>query len=186
MAIKIIGAYDFLPSQPTPSGSDLEPDFGYVKKTIVDYDVDGKKTGEHEEIVFEKVGEHSISEYINSFNDTTDIRKIFERYQVGDVSVLTKRVGDYMDTVGCPETLLDAKLMMMNGEKTFNELPASIREKYENDPFKFIQACQDGSIADVITGLKTDGEKTIESQKGEIEQLRAQLAELQKGGVNYE
>ena len=99
----------------TPIGSDDKPIYGYVKKKVDDLDDSGKKVGSHDEIVFEQIGTESISDYINSFNDTTDIKKIFERYQMGDVSVLTKRVGDYVDTVGCPESLLDAQLMLKNG-----------------------------------------------------------------------
>lgn len=182
-------AYGQYVNETTPVGSDVEFIYGYVKKTIVDYDNEGKKVGSHEEIVFDSTGQRSISEQINSYDDTTDIKKIFERYQMGDVSVLTKRVGDYLDTVGCPENLLDAKLMMMNGEKTFSELPASIREKYDNDPFKFVEACQDGSISNVITGLKNEVEeagKSSKAQADEIATLKAQLEELKNGGIKYE
>ena len=100
-----------------------------------------------------------------------------------------KRVGDYIDTLGCPDNLLDAKLMLMNGTKAFDELPASIREKYDNDALKFVQACQDGSISDVITGLNNqvvESDKNTKSQADEIAELRAQIASLQKGGVDYE
>ena len=122
----IKNAYDVYVNDPTPCGSDEKPVFGYVKKVIDDLDDNGKKVGSHEEIVFEQTGSESICEYINSFEDTTDIKKIFERYQMGDVSVLTKRVGDFVDTVGCPETLLDAQLMLKNGDKLFNEIKSNV------------------------------------------------------------
>ena len=89
-------AYDVYENEPTPSGSDVKYTYGYVKKTIDDLDDKGKKVGLHEEIVFESIGEESISEFINSFEDTTDIKKIFQRYQMGDVSVLSKRVGEFV------------------------------------------------------------------------------------------
>lgn len=189
MANNFISAYGPKPVIKTPVGSDIKPEFGYVKKIVDDFDNEGKKAGSHEEIVFEQTGTSSISEYINSFTDTTDIKKIYERYQVGDVSVLTKRVGDFIDTLGCPDNLLDAKLMLMNGSKAFDELPASIKEKYDNDALKFVEACQNGSISQVISGLNNqvvEGEKATKTQADEIAELRAQIASLQKGGVDYE
>ena len=169
----------------TPAGSDDEPIFGYVKKKVDDLDENGKKVGSHEEIVFEQTGTQSISEYINSFTDTTDIKKIFERYQMGDVSVLTKRVGDYVDTVGCPDTLLDAQLMLKNGSQLFDSIPAEIREKFDNDPEKFVQASIDGTVFEK-SGLPKQVEedkKTISSQQDEISRLKSIIEE---GGLKYE
>ena len=159
-------AYGVYENEPTPIGSDEKPVFGYVKKVVDDLDSNGKKVGSHEEIVFEQTGTESVSEYINSFTDTTDIKKIFERYQMGDVSVLTKRVGEYVDTVGCPETLLDAQLMLKNGSQVFDSIPASIKEKFDNNVEKFINACSDGTVWD-IAGLtqqeSQEDKKTISS-----------------------
>lgn len=166
----------------TPCGSDDAPDFGYVKKKIDDFDANGKKIGSHDEIVFEKIGSHSIKEYINSFNDTTDIKKIFEKYQAGDISVLTRRVGEFVDSVGAPETLLDAKLMMMNGEKLYGDLPVDIKNKYDNSVDKFIEACFNGKIYE---DFPQTGEKLDKANQDEIASLKAQLEEL-KGGVKYE
>lgn len=168
----------------TPSGSDKIPDFGYVKE-----EVNGV-----EQIVFKEVGSHSQREYINSFADSVDLQKLMERYQAGDISVLSKRVGEYMDTVGMPDNLLDAKLMMMNGEKAFSELPPKVKEQYGNDPMKFIQACQDGSIKNVINGLdecletttdiNVETNKKLNESNKKIEELQAQIEELK--GVKYE
>lgn len=170
----------------TPSGSDDIPDFGYIKKVNNDSGL--------EEIVFEQIGSHSQSEYINSFADSVDLKKLMERYQHGDITVLSKRIGDYIDSVGVPDNLLDAKLMIQNGEKAFADLPSDIKDKFANDPMKFIQACQDGSIKDVIKGLdeqqKIDQEiknvsyKIQDQQAQQIKDLQAQIAELK--GVKYE
>ena len=185
MADKFKTAYGLYQNVSTPVGSDDKPTFSYIKKTVDDLDDSGKKVGSHEEIVFEQTGTESISEYINSFTDTTDIKKIFERYQMGDVSVLTKRVGDYVDTVGCPESLLDAQLMLKNGTKLFDEIPASIREKFDNDPEKFVQSAIDGTLFEK-SGLPQQAEedkKTISTQQDEITRLKKILDE---GGIKYE
>ena len=177
--------YGVYVNESTPVGSDEKPVFGYVKKVVNDLDDNGKKVGSHEEIVFEKTGSESISEFINSFEDTTDIKKIFERYQMGDVSVLSKRVGEYVDSVGCPETLLDAQLMLKNGDKLFNDLPASIKEKFNNDVGQFVQAAQDGTLFEK-SGLPQQVEedkKTISTQQDEITRLKSLLDE---GGIKYE
>ena len=189
-----ITAYGTKPIFTTPVGSDEKPEFGYVKEMVADNVDSGKKVGEHEEIVFKQTGSSSISEYINSFNDTTDIKKIFARYQMGDVSVLSKRVGEFIDSVGCPETLLDAQLAMKNGDKVFSELPASVREKFDSDPLKFVQACQDGTIAqyleayDITLNNAVDSGhetyKELQESNKKIEELQAQIAELK--GVKYE
>ena len=170
----------------TPCGSDDVPDFGYVKEV-------NKESGK-EEIVFKQIGSHSQSEYINSFADSVDLKKLMERYRAGDISILDKRVGDYIDSVGIPDNLLDAKLMIQNGEKAFAELPPYIKEQYGNDPMKFIQACQDGSITDVINGLDItvknsvdvghETYKELQESNKKIEELQAQINELK--GVKYE
>lgn len=171
----------------TPVGSDDVPEFGYFKE-IVD-----KESGK-EEIVFKQIGFHSQSEYINSFADSVDLKKLMERYRAGDITALSKRVGDFMDSVGIPDNLLDAKLMIQNGEKAFAELPAKVKEQYHNDPMKFIQACQDGSIKSVIQGLdksletsvdiNAETNKKLNDSNKKIEELQAQIAELK--GVKYE
>ena len=103
MAAKFKTAYGVYKNSPTPSGSDIQPEFGYVKKVVDEFDANGKKTGSHEEIVFGCTGSHSISEEINSYRSSTEIKEIMKRYTAGDMSVLTRRVGDYLDTLGCPE-----------------------------------------------------------------------------------
>lgn len=169
----------------TPCGSDDIPEFGYVKKVIDDFDLNGKKVGSHEEIVFEQTGKHSQSEYINSFRSTTDIKEIFKRYQAGDVSVLEKRIGEYADTVGAPESLLDAKLMLMNGEKIWNEIPASMKEKYDNSVEKFITAAMNGELNADLASSQEEIKKAASVQSDEIAELRKQIEEI-KGGVKYE
>ena len=178
----VLNAFEKLPSFSTPVGSDDAPDFGFVKKKVDDYDANGKKIGSHDELVFDQVGTHSISEYINSFNDTTDIKKIFEKYQAGDVSVLTRRVGEYIDTLGCPETLLDAQLMLKNGQILFDQLPADIREKYENNVEKFIQGAMSGELGEFFDLSKNESK----AKDDELAQLRAKVEEYEKGGIKYE
>lgn len=179
----------------SPAGCDEVPDYSYVKEKVIDKDVSGKKVGEHEEIVFMCTGAHSQKEYINSFRSTTELKEIFKRYMAGDTSVLEKRVGDYMDTVGCPESLLDAQLMLKNGEVLWNQLPSDVKEKYDNDVEKFINAAISGKLyedfnidksklADSEAAVKK-AEETAKAQADEISRLNAQIAELQKG-VKYE
>lgn len=169
----------------TPSGSDDAPDFGYVKKTVDDFDLNGKKVGSHEELVFEQVGSHSISEYVNSFRSSTDIKEIFKRYQAGDTSVLEKKIGDYVDTVGAPESLVDAKLMLMNGEKLWNELPSTLKDKYDNSVDKFIEAAMSGKLSGVLAETVSQQDDFTKKQADEIAELRKQIDEI-KGGVKYE
>ena len=182
MSYSVIYGYSDNKGLFTPCGSDDAPDFGYVKEKVDDFDANGKKIGSHEELVFKQVGSHSIQEYISSFDDTTDIKKIFERYQAGDVSVLTKRVGEYLDTLGSPESLLDAQLMFKNGESLFNQLPADIKNKYDNDPLKFVQGAMSGELGEYFDIAKNESK----AKDDELAQLRAKVEELEKGGIKYE
>ena len=172
----------------SPVGCDEVPEYSYVKEKVIDKDINGKKVGEHEEIVFKCTGAHSQKEYINSFRSTTELKEIFKRYMAGDTSVLEKRVGDYLDIVGCPESLLDAQLMLKNGEVLWNKLPADIKEKYDNNVELFINAAVSGKLYEDFNIDKDKISKVEEANKAqadEISQLKAQIAEMQKG-VKYE
>lgn len=170
-------------------GSDQIPEYAYIKEKVIDKDTEGKKVGEHEEIVFKCVGSHSQSELVNSYRSTADIKEIFKRYISGDTSVLTKRVGEYLDTVGCPDNLLDAQLMLKNGELLWQKLPTDIKEKYGNNVEKFIEAAYSGKLYDDFSidkeSLKAEAAKVQAAQADEIADLKKQIDDL-KRGVKYE
>lgn len=189
MAIKFKTAYGEYENDYTPHGSKLIPEYGYIKKVVDDLDLNGKKVGSHEEIVFDIIGEINVQEQIDSYRSTTEIKEIFKRYIAGDTSVITQRVGEYLDTVGCPETLLDAQLMMKNGDILWNNLPADMKEKYDNNVDLFLQAAASGKLYDDFNidreNLQKDAANTIQQKDDEITELRKQIADMQKG-VKYE
>lgn len=172
----------------SPVGCDEVPEYSYIKEKKVDLDANGKKAGEHEEIVFKCTGAHSQSEVINSYRSTTELKEIFKRYMAGDTSVLQKRVGEYLDIVGCPDNLLDAQLAVKNGEQLWDTMPSDIKEKYDNNVEKFISAAVTGKLYEDFNIDKdklSKAEETTKAQADEISQLKAQIAEMQKG-VKYE
>lgn len=72
-----------------------------------------------------------------SFKDECDINVIMRRYEkTGTIDWLTRQDARYMDVTG--HDFREAMNMMALGKTAFEELPARIRERFDNDPAKFL------------------------------------------------
>ena len=73
-----------------------------------------------------------------------DINKIMERFaRDGLVTHVAEWGGDYGDFVNAPQSYHEALNQVLDAEDMFMTLPAHVREKYENDPGRFLEAVQD-------------------------------------------
>lgn len=77
-----------------------------------------------------------------SFKDECDINNIMRRYAVtGVIEHLSQREPQYIDTTGAE--FMDAMLVVAEAKTRFAELPAEIRNRFENDPAKLLDFVHD-------------------------------------------
>lgn len=91
------------------------------------------------EIKLVPIGKESISEKINSYKPYTDINYIISRLNAGDTSVV-RDGAMYGDFTKQPKTLADALQVIINAEKSFNELPLDVRNKFDNSYLAWLQS----------------------------------------------
>lgn len=74
------------------------------------------------------------------FKAESDINTIMRRYQsTGELPVLNTQYPQYLDCTGVD---FAAQMQFIAGARSmFNELPSSIRARFDNDPVAFVQFC---------------------------------------------
>lgn len=111
-----------------------------------------------------EVGQSNLYNEIQSHKDSCDIYKLLERFQSGDLSALSKVVGQYMDITDAPKTLAEAYTFVGNAEKFFSKLPLSIRDAYDHDPSKFISDLGSSRCNDLLSkAFGSTEESSVES-----------------------
>lgn len=113
----------------TPVGDPVYP--RYVGR----YDKDGV-------LVLDKVGETNIYNEIQSHADSVDLDTIIRRYESGEIDVLSRAQGAYVDVTQAPKTYADMLNLMRFAEEVFDQLPLDVRQQYDNSFEQFF--AQDG------------------------------------------
>ena len=113
-----------------------------------------KSTGKKELV---ETGKTNLYQKIQASKDATLIYNIIDRYNAGDESVLSKTIGSYGNFTKMPTTLVEAQQKLIDAERTFEQLPITIREKYNNSYTEF--------LADVTAGGETKIEKWLKNQE---------------------
>lgn len=83
-------------------------------------------------------GETDIQEEIQSHADSVDLNIILARYAMGDETVLERVKGFYADVSGMKMNLAEMLNMNERGKKLFDQLPAEIKQIFDNDYVKFL------------------------------------------------
>lgn len=123
-------------------------------------------------------------ETVQSFKEECDIRKIIARYdQTGVIQHVNKTVGEYLDLTGGVHTSVNeyktAMDLVTSSQQNFERLPAEVREKFNNDPGKFlefatnpenVESMQEMGLASVTevpgTGTFMDSDGRIRDSQG--------------------
>lgn len=100
-----------------------------------DYQITIDKKGHK---VLKQVGTHDIYEEIQSYAEECKIENILARAAAGDQDALNKRKGFYADITDTPKNLMEAQNSILKLKHGFDELPAEIREKFDNSVEKFV------------------------------------------------
>lgn len=94
-----------------------------------------KPYDKHERLTFTCKGETMTQQ---NFQDECDINKIMEQYKrTGIIEHIKDQIGSYVDLPN--ETDYQGALNIVIGAKeTFEELPGTLRAKFQNDPIQFL------------------------------------------------
>ena len=82
-------------------------------------------------------GTENLYDKIQAEAASCDMDIILRRFANGDISVLSQSQGIYADVADAPMHFTDALNMVRSVEEEFDRLPASEREKFDNDWVKF-------------------------------------------------
>lgn len=86
----------------------------------------------------EQTGQENLYDYIQSHKDSVDIHKILQKFENGDVTVLSKVQGVYGDFTQLPATYAEALNAVISAEQTFNSLPVETRAKFNHSFSQFL------------------------------------------------
>lgn len=129
-----------------------------------------------------------IYEIIQSHAEECNINNIINRAINGDPFALNKKVGNYMDVTEMPKTLAEAQQIVINLKEGFNNLPADIRAKFENNAEIYVASYGTDSWAEKV-GWKEKMQMQEEQQKlakNFEETYKKAITNLAEGGTNNE
>lgn len=79
-------------------------------------------------------GKTNVYEKIQAFAEEVKIENIIAKVTAtGDTTIMQKVQGTYADITEFPKDLLEAQQQIKTAQGIFEELPATIKEKYENN-----------------------------------------------------
>lgn len=123
--------------------------------------------GKHE---FYVAGKKNVYDEIQSYAEDSTIEAIISKVMAtGDISILNQKKGEFMDLTEMPKDIFEAQQKIKEAEKTFAELPMSIRETYNNNFNEYLADV--GSEKWLITvGLKEAPKEEQKEEKGAAEE----------------
>lgn len=108
---------DGRPRRTTPAGSAFAAE--YIGVTL-----------ENGARVRQKVGEHSIQDYIQSFHDECLIENIIKRCQLTGEPLRPVPASSYIDTTGLPRSFADVQNAIAQARSVYRTLPADVLKRY--------------------------------------------------------
>lgn len=96
------------------------------------------KSKEAGNIELEITGEKDIYSAIQANKDSVSIKTIMARYELGDVDILNKRNGQFIDITDMPTNFADIMKTVITAENNFNDLPLDVRKEYNFSPAEYI------------------------------------------------
>ena len=120
-----------------------------------------------------KVNEDPLNEFVQKSLPDTLIYNILDKYNRGNVDVLNKTIGQFMDVTQFPTSLAEAQNNIIKAERHFNGLSPDIRRKFDNSPIKFMEAVFDGSVLE-----KTQDLFPVQANKSEAPSVTKNIEEV--------
>lgn len=119
----------------------------------------------HKKLQF--VGTHDIYDEIQSYAEECKIENIIARAAAGDPDALNQRQGFYADITNTPRDLKEAQDSILKLSNGFYNLPAEVREKFDNSLEKFVQTFGSDEWAENM-GFKKETETAPKTEKVEF------------------
>ena len=123
----------------------------------------GGKTEKTFKLIFDKeTGEKKLVEdgktqtykAIQEATKGTTIREILKKYEQGDISVLTRKEGNYGDFTDIPTTWSETMQRMVDAENMFMKLPVDVREEFNHSPSQFLAQAGTDRMKRIIAKYK--------------------------------
>lgn len=103
--------------------------------------------------VLVKVNEDPLNEFVQKSLPDTLIYNILDKYNRGNVDVLNKSIGQFMDVTSFPKSLAEAQNNIIKAEKHFAGLSVDIKRQFDNSPTKFMEAVFNGSVFEKVKDI---------------------------------
>lgn len=144
-----------------------------------------KETGKKE---LKKTGETNIYEKIQAGLHDSLIYNILERFEKGEVEVMSKMRGTYGDFTGMPKSLAEAQQTLIDAENTFMSLPLDIRKEFNHDPSQFVAGLSNGKFDQILAKINQNNKTTQKVENGQnntnlTSQVAQQVQNAQQPGV---
>ena len=81
----------------------------------------------------------NLYDKVQADKEATNIYKILDRFARGDISALSQRIGQFIDTVNMPKSIIEAHKQLDTMKKGFESMPADFREKFDFSFDKFVE-----------------------------------------------
>lgn len=114
-------------------------------------------------LVLDKTGETNIYNEIQSHADSVDINTIIRRYESGEVDVLSRAQGLFMDVTQAPKTYAEMLNLLRCAEEVFDGLPADVRAKFDNSFEQFF--AQNGMEQILSTPVDPEPDEKVDEVK---------------------
>ncbi|WNK13734.1 MAG: internal scaffolding protein [Microvirus sp.] len=116
--------------------------------------------------------------------DDTDINKLVERYLVtGEMPQLKAPPlqGDFSQVMTYQESLN----LMIEAQRSFDALPAKIRNRFENDPGQFVDFCSNEANRDEVRQMGLYSPEAIRAYQDKAEAAKAAQDALNRDGEAF-
>lgn len=91
-----------------------------------------------------RVDQYSI---IQADKESTDINVILSRFADGDSTALSRLQGIYGDFTGLPDSYIGMVNLIEEGKRSFDELPAAMKQVFDNDFVKMLAYFDSNPVA---------------------------------------
>ena len=83
-------------------------------------------------------GKKNLYDEIQSHRDSVDLKLLLQRFNNGEVDVLSKVQGTYVDLTNMPKSYADMLNLIKRGESDFLNLPVDVRAKFDHSFEKWL------------------------------------------------
>lgn len=128
----------------------------------------------------EKGCDHDIDQELRAAARGADLASIFNRASRGDLSAIgSVDASMFGDLVDAPKNLLEAHQRIFKGQQLFNDLPAEVKAKFNNNATVFMQSIADGSfvksVADKVTAASKSAKTVEKLSEADIKAIKSMI-----------